>query len=260
MKTRAFALFLLASTLLFFNLGCASFGKKLKAFLGGKPSAEEAAPKEELPPTYSANPNLMQGPHRQYRRVTKRDLEDEALLGEKAGSLWTMEGQGAYLFSQNIIRMVGDPIGIKIEGDAKEQLETKVSVIGTLLARLEERQLARMRQPANDAQAQNGPEGSVPAPEGGDKKESPNSKNPAASPMKADFNVKNVPTRIVERLVDGNYRVKGSQPFMIGQREYKVIVTGIVRAEDFNEEGLSASKLLDPKFDIVSVRRKDEEI
>ena len=63
------------------------------------------------------------------------------------------------------------------------------------------------------------------------------------------------------RLVDGNYRVKGSQPFMIGTREFKVIVTGIVRAEDFNEEGTSASKLLDPSFDIVSSRKgKDGEI
>ncbi|NJL26084.1 MAG: flagellar basal body L-ring protein FlgH [Calothrix sp. SM1_5_4] len=75
-----------------------------------------------------------------------------------------------------------------------------------------------------------------------------------------DFNVKNVPTRIVERTLEGNYRVKGSQPFMIGNREYKVIVTGVVRAEDFNDEGIPASKLLDPKFDIVSARRKEGEM
>ncbi|HMN67607.1 MAG TPA: flagellar basal body L-ring protein FlgH, partial [Bdellovibrionales bacterium] len=71
---------------------------------------------------------------------------------------------------------------------------------------------------------------------------------------------KNVPTRIVERTLEGNYRVKGSQPIMIGNREYKVIVTGIVRAEDFNEEGIGAGKLLDPKFDIVSARRKEGEM
>jgi flagellar L-ring protein precursor FlgH len=45
---------------------------------------------------------------------------------------------------------------------------------------------------------------------------------------------------------------------LIGPREYKIIVTGIVRAEDFNEEGISATKLLDSKFDIVSARRKED--
>jgi flagellar L-ring protein precursor FlgH len=42
---------------------------------------------------------------------------------------------------------------------------------------------------------------------------------------------------------------------MIGKREYKVIVTGIVRQEDFDDSGIDASKLLDPQFDIVSSRR-----
>ena len=76
--------------------------------------------------------------------------------------------------------------------------------------------------------------------------------------MSSDFPVKSVPTRIVERLVDGNYRVKGSQPFMIGKREYKVIVTGIVRAGDFSDGGISAGKLIDSKFDIVSQRRREK--
>ena len=67
--------------------------------------------------------------------------------------------------------------------------------------------------------------------------------------------MKVVPTRIVELLKDGNYRVKGDQPFMIGKREYKVIVTGIVRPADFDDAGISAEKLLDPKFDIVSLKR-----
>lgn len=41
---------------------------------------------------------------------------------------------------------------------------------------------------------------------------------------------------------------------MIGSREYKVIVSGIVRAEDFNEQGINATQLLDPNFDVVSAR------
>jgi flagellar L-ring protein precursor FlgH len=67
-----------------------------------------------------------------------------------------------------------------------------------------------------------------------------------------------VPTRIVERQPDGNYRIKGSQPFMIGKREYKVIVTGLIRPEDFNDEGVSSQKLLDPQFDVVSIRRNQQ--
>jgi flagellar L-ring protein precursor FlgH len=80
----------------------------------------------------------------------------------------------------------------------------------------------------------------------------PTNRAPAA--QEADFAVKSVPTRVIERLVDGNYRVRGTQPFMIGGREYRVSVTGIVRAEDFNDEGISSTQLLDPKFDIVSAR------
>jgi flagellar L-ring protein precursor FlgH len=45
------------------------------------------------------------------------------------------------------------------------------------------------------------------------------------------------------------------QPFMIGKREYKVIVTGVVRPEDFDDAGIEAGKLLDPQFDIVSSRK-----
>ena len=216
-------------------------------------------------PTYSDNPNFLNSPRRQYKRVTKQSFEEQAQLGEKSGSLWTMEGQGAYLFSQNIVRMIGDPIGIKIDGEPKEQLGTKVGVIRNLLAKLEERQKARLRKPASEDGDDEGKEGE--AKEGAAEKGQvtngavPPPKTPDAAPeLPSDFNVKTVPTRIVERMIDGNYRVKGSQPLMIGSREYKVIVTGIVRAEDFNEEGLSATQLLDPKFDIVSVRRKDAEI
>ncbi len=58
-------------------------------------------------------------------------------------------------------------------------------------------------------------------------------------------------------MVDGNYRVRVVQPFMIGQREYKVIVTGIVRAEDFNESGVAASQLIDASYDNVSSKNSE---
>lgn len=233
--------------------GCASIGKQLKAWVSGsKPSsAAQEKPKSDLV-KYSDNNNLVSGPKRQYKRVTKASLQEEAQLDDRSGSLWTTEGQGAYLFSQNVMRMVGDPLSITLEGDPKDQLDTKVGVIRKLLKRIEDRQAAAaaaMREPAGE-KGEKKP--------GDEKKKEEAAAAKPAEQDKNDFNVKNVPTRIVERTIDGNYRVKGTQPFLIGAREYKVIVTGIVRAEDFNDEGVPASKLQDPKFDIVSARRKEE--
>jgi len=245
--------------------GCASWGRKLKAFLGGKSTSETAQAK----PTgtkYSDNPNLYAGARRQYKRVTKKTLADEAALEAQAGSLWVMEGQGAYLFAQNVVRMIGDPIAVTLEGEPKEQLQAKVDVIRRLWGKYEERQ-ARLRAPAaaeapkkkDDKEAKGKDEKA--AKEAKENLDAANAKSAQApAPDKAsEFGLRNVPTRIVERTVDGNYRVKGTQPFMIGSREYKVIVTGIVRSEDFNEEGIGASKLLDAKYDIVSVKRKEQE-
>jgi len=235
--------------------GCASFNRKLKAFLGGTPPPAQAqGPKKPESIKYSQASNLPPAVKRKYQRVTRETLEKDAVLGEKSGSLWVMEGQGAYLFSQNIMRMVGDPLAVELEGDPKAQLEAKVDVIRDLLVKLEERQKARLRQPAS-----RGPDGAAGAEGAQEGKEVAKTPPPpkADGGQEEEFNVKTVPTRVVERTVDGNYRVKGDQPFIIKGREYKVIVTGVVRAEDFNDEGLGASKLLDPKFDIVSVKRSE---
>lgn len=238
--------------------GCASFGKQLKSWLGGGGSKSPSQEVRSDMTKYSDNNNLMSGPRRQYKRVTKQSLQEESQLDDKSGSLWTSEGQGAYLFSQNVLRLVGDPLAVTLEGDPKEQLETKVGVIRKLLKRIEDRQAAAaaaLREPAADKADKD----KKPGAPGEKKDEGSQAAAPKPpEPDKADFNVNTVPTRIVERTVDGNYRVKGSQPFLIGTREYKVIVTGIVRAEDFNDEGVSATKLQDPKFDIVSARRKEE--
>lgn len=245
-------------TLIITLSGCTSMGKKLKAFLGGKkPDAVAATAPKSNQVKYSDNPNVQAGVRRHYRRVTKQALEDEAALQPNSGSLWIMEGQGAYLFSQNIVRMIGDPVAVTLEGDPKEQLQAKVDVIKKLWTKFEERQ-AKMRELASeDKNKEAAKEGKDAKPAEKTDKEKADAEKTAAND-KPDFNVKNVPTRIVERTVDGNYRVKGTQPFMIGSREYKVIVTGIVRAEDFNEEGIPASKLLDSKFDVVSAKRKEE--
>lgn len=245
--------------ILFILSGCSSFGQKMKSFLGGKPPQAEGEKKKESYRTYSENQNVIGGPRRQYKRMTRDRFEEEALLQSNAGSLWVMEGQGAYLFSQNIVRMIGDPIGVLIEGEPREQLQAKVEVISKLIAKLEARAAARLRAPAAapPANAQPTDPKNPQANQQAAQNQPPPVPPPPAEITPAEFTVKNVPARIVERMVDGNYRVKGSQPFMIGSREYKVIVTGVVRSEDFNEEGISASRLLDPKFDIVSVRRKD---
>lgn len=253
--------FLLVSLM---QTGCASFNRKLKGWLNGTPSPQESSRQATTLTKFSENGDVVPRVRRQYKRTTKESLRDESAMDAKAGSLWVMEGQGAYLFSQNVIRLVGDPIAVQIEGDPKDQLSSKVSVIKKLLNKIEERQKARYRQPAGASDGEEGADKDSKAEKGKGKNEKTAANKPAEPAEKskeellADFNVKNVPTRIVERTLDGNYRVKGSQPFMIGSREYKVIVTGIVRAEDFNEEGIASSKLLDPKFDIVSARRKEE--
>ncbi len=230
--------------------GCATFGERYKAFLNRNlPQTPVEAPAPPQALRFSDNPNMPPSHHRQYRRVNRDNFEEEALMRGPAGSLWVMEGQGAYLFSQNIIRMIGDPLAIKLEGDPRDQLENKAKVIRELLTQLENRQ-RRMRQPAAEASGAGSPEGGDP--------ERPTPSAPEGP--SGDFNVNTVPTRVIERLTDGNYRVKGSQPLMIGNREYQVIVTGIVRAEDFDENGISATRLLDSRFDIVGTRRRESSL
>ncbi|MGE3757884.1 MAG: flagellar basal body L-ring protein FlgH [Pseudobdellovibrionaceae bacterium] len=188
--------------------------------------------------------------------MTCESLSDESALDAKSGSLWVMEGQGAYLFAQNPVRLVGDPLAVQLEGDPRDQLNSKVTVIKKLLAKIEERQKARLRNPAGNDEGDDKEESADGKKDKKGKKDTQTAQKEQPQDTGGDISIKNVPTRIVERTLEGNYRVKGSQPFMIGSREYKVIVTGIVRAEDFNEEGIAASKLLDPKFDIVSARQK----
>jgi flagellar L-ring protein precursor FlgH len=249
---RKISLFALCGLFLL-QTGCASFNRKLKALLGSDAPTVVQTPKEDLV-KYSQTSNLPPPVLRKYHRVTRETLEKEALLGERQGSLWVMEGQGAYLFSQNIMRLIGDPLAVTLDGDPKEQLQAKVDVIHDLLQKIEDRQKAMLRGPASENGAPPNPAAAPGAPPAAQAK---NEQKPKEETKDNGFNVKNVPTRIVERTSDGNYRVKGDQPFLIKGREYKVIVTGVVRAEDFNDEGITASKLLEPKFDIVSVKRSE---
>lgn len=250
------------------STGCSTLGKALKAWLGG----DEQQVRPVTTPRFSDQENLRAGSERQYKRMNRQRLEEEAELKAEAGSLWVMEGQGAYLFSQNQMRMVGDLLSVKIEGTAKSQLVTKQRVISKLLERLEApvvRGLAS-QSAANAQAAANAAGGAQAAGASGaqanagqnEKGEGAQGAATAEGAQSAQagkpelpFAVQTVPTRIVEQLKDGSYRVRGVQPFMIGKREYKVIVTGVVRPEDFDDAGIDAGKLLDSQFDIVSSRK-----
>lgn len=243
LRTIATTLFMIVFALCF--TGCATMNDLLNAF----GSETQNPPLEEIKtaPRYSENSNMAVPTDRQYKRMTKNRMEEESDLGANAGSMWVMEGQGSYLFAQNKMRKEGDLLNVKLDGPALKQVETKVSVIKKLLKQLEDQENQELKN--NLAQG------------GEDASRAPAAEKPKvdAAAKEDDKNsleeVQNVPTRLVEKMADGNYRVKGQQPFMIGKREYKVIVTGLIRPEDFNDAGISSDKLLDPQYDVVSIRR-----
>lgn len=234
--------------------GCSSFGKKMKSFLDGD--------EKKTPATVQNVPsdNMKGVPPRQYGRMTRARMEQEAQLGSHTGSLWVNEGQGSYLFAENTSRLPGDLLNVKLDGAPREQLQTKARVIRDLIRKIERQSMAQQRAPA----------GSKDKPKAAESKEKPAENAEAGGEQAAagaqaasesgDENekaltVEVVPTRVIERLPDGNYRVEGSESFMIGKREYQVLVAGIVRPQDFNDDGLSSTRLLDPRFDIISAKK-----
>lgn len=246
--------------------GCADLFKRSEPV---KKNADLNPQKETV--KFSENPNVGTFNEKKYRRSTRKSLEDENEVHSRAGSLWNTEGQGAFLFTQNKSRREGDLLTVRLEGSGKSQVDTKIKIIKKLLARLEtsvqvlpdaetkpadeSRGLASVNNNSQtkDVGAAKNKEATaspvkVPSP-------SATTMGPPSAEEEASAQVDTVATRVVERLADGNYRVKGVQPFMIGKREYRVIVTGFVRPEDFSDEGVSSNKLLDPQWDVVSLRR-----
>lgn len=250
----------LLATVIFIS-GCSSFGHKLKSFLSGEDDSEDKNSLTHLK-TYSQNSNIGYDVKRNYQHMTRQRFEEESQIHEGAGSLWSMSGQGSYLFSQNFLRTSGDLINIQIEGSPKKQLITKVDVIKKLIKKLSQQRdhtlnsidsassvdNATKKEKTKDgtADSKNPANLNVVRNNEGESKNSEDKESDEVS-----FDVSHVPARIIERLTDGNYRVKGSQNFMIGRREYKVIVTGIARAEDIQGDELKSSSLLDPKFEIM---------
>lgn len=246
---------LLLGYLLFLLSGCATMNE-FWSRLSGKTEAEAGGADGASPGVrYSENPQMSVPTNREYKRMTRARMEDEAELGAQAGSMWVMEGQGAYLFAQNKSRREGDVLNVKLDGPSLKQVETKVNVIKKLLKQLEEAEPAVQ----TNKLAANGTEGA-------EAERNPASNATTKAVAKAVepkddgkdelLDIQQISTKIVEKLPDGNYRVRGAQPFMIGKREYKVIAAGMVRPEDFNDEGISSTKLIDPQFDVVSIRRK----
>lgn len=247
------AIVLLCLMLAMMNAGCAAMDKLTGA---AKETPEKSLEKElNQAPRFSETSQYGVPTDRQYRRWTRSRMEEESDVGAGAGSTWVMDGQGAYLFAQNKTRREGDVTNVKLEGPAMKQVETKVSVIKKLLKQLEEQEKAELA--ASRGLASEEAPGAKP-----DDKKPAAAAAPAPAQAAGDKedkesmdSLQSVPSRIVERLADGNYRIKGAQPFMIGKREYKVIVTGMIRPEDYNDEGISSQKLLDPQYDVVSIRR-----
>ena len=233
--------------LCYLMMGCVSFGRFMQEAV-----SKDVQEKKTYVRKIDRGPQSLNGPgksvgkidrSRPYKRTNHERLQEKSLLGENSGSLWVERGQGSYLFAQNTNRLVGDLVNIEIEGQAKKQVETKVSVIKDLIARIkkqkeERRQKAQIRQKARSPAS---------------KKKT--SSAPSKGGKNQDFQVKIVPSRISDILKDGSYMVQGDQPFMIGKKEYKLVVKGIVRQENFDDQGISSDVLLEPKFDIVTSSR-----
>lgn len=255
---------LLSSVLLF---SCSTLNKLLTE------SGSEETPSQASPNSgpralrFSEKQNAGVVTDRQYKRMTRTQMEDQSDLQSGAGSLWAGEGQQGYLFTQNKSRKEGDVLNVKLDGSAYRQVETKVGVIQKLLRQLEEDerkqkelQLQKLSQDNAVSAPQVEARGPASTPEGAGASKSTALPNQGKDAEKVDLSeVQVIQTKITERTPEGNYRIRGVQPIMIANREFRVIVSGNVRPEDYNDEGMSSSKILDAQFDVVSLRRKAKE-
>lgn len=254
------------------------------------PAAEEGAVAEdgELIARYSEMNNMAPPSDRQYKRMTRKKMEEESELYSSAGSLWKMDGQTSYLFAENKHRREGDPTIIKMEGSALKLIENKVAVVQDLLKQLENQKnqseenikkaeaekmrlaqveeekklrqarIARgeivvdpMEEEQNSAMVMTAAESRKPAGEVVSK---------AEKEEKTDLKeIENIPSKIVEKMAGDTYRIRGQQFLTIKKKPYKVIATALVRAEDFRDGGVSSTKLLDAQYDLIHVKRNANE-
>ncbi len=247
-------------------------------------AVEAPVPEPDTMLKYSNLNNMAPPSDRNYRRMTRQKMEEEAQLQESAGSLWVMDGQTSYLFSQNKHRNEGDPTAIKVEGSAMKQIESKVAVIQDLLKELDaqrvqadeeqkkrdaevERLAEQERRTKEDALAKNNPNydpyaGQYPVDPLEEAKRKPTAvaekKPEPAKPATADLKeIASIPSRIVEKTKDGMYRIRGHQFLTINQKPYKVIATGLVRVEDFDDVNISSTKLREAQYDVIHMKRTE---
>ena len=240
---------------------------------------------EEPITKYSEANNMAPPSDRQYKRMTRKKMEEESDLNSSAGSLWKMEGQTSYLFAQNKHRRPGDPTTIKMEGAALKIVESKAQVIQELLAQLAEQKLhadeenkkaeiEKMRltqlQEEKKLRAQQIAKGELvvdPMDEKAQEMEMKAAEDAARAPAslpvakvapeeKIDLkDVESIPSKIVEKMDDDTYRIRGQQFLTIKKKSYKVIATALVRAEDFNDAAVSSTKLIDAQYDVIHVKK-----
>ncbi|MCC6277701.1 MAG: flagellar basal body L-ring protein FlgH [Oligoflexia bacterium] len=247
---------------------CSTIGKTWKSLVGGgdskdKPAAQSADGQPKAAASFSQQPNLMTGKDRQYKRVTKDNFSDEQLMEESSGSLWKKEGQGSYLFSQNNLRVFGDILNVEIQGKTAENLTAKLKLLKQAWAKLDappkiQRTVASDGRPKPKRPA---PESENPTAAGADSNQM--GEGPPAAPVavkdgesgKPEEKAENfdlVPCRITEKNADGSYRIKGVQAVFVGRREYKILITGIVRPDDVSSDKIASTQILDGKFDLIA--------
>ena len=250
---------------------------------------QEEQPEAELLVKYSDEPNLAPASDRDYKRMTRQRMEDESALNAGAGSLWQMEGQTSYLFAQNKHREKGDRTQIKMEGATLKQLEMKVAAITDLLGELEQQKKAAEEQEQKENQKKlrladieaeknkiysNGelkdksPEEIQKTAEERVDKRMPAAVDPKAKVAGADKTKKDektdlkevelIPSKIVEKMPDGLYRISGQQFLTIKNRPYKVITTGLVRPEDYSDEFVSSTKIYDPQVEVIHIKKTEK--
>lgn len=240
----------------FLTSGCAT----LKDFLGEDVSQNVPFLAPEPALKYSDTPQAGVTEDRQYRKMTRARMEEESDLGSQAGSLWVMEGQTSYLFAQNKSRQEGDLLKVKLEGTGLKQIETKAQNVRALLKEIEEERKRRENPPVETPVMSKATDGGVSTAGGRAPTAAAAPKPPVAAEKpkeeKVDLSdVEIIPSKIVEKLADGSYRVKGQQTLMIDKKEYRVILSGLLKPEDANDQGVSSTALIDPQYDLVSLGR-----
>lgn len=265
----------------FFLCGCATVSN----FFGfGEEPKKETVVKEEIvkePLTkYSDINNYEPTSDRNYKRMTRQKFEEDSELHAGAGSLWVMEGQTSYLFAQNKKRREGDPSTLLVQGMAMRDVQMKALAIKDLLVELENQKkeaeakkkkeedakqrladieterkaIIAKNEADNDDAAQAMAEQRVDSRKPASVAAAP--KDPALE--KIDFkDIEQVPVKITERLADNQYRIAGQQYLTIRNRPYKLIVTGIVRGDDFSDQTVSSDKLFEQQLDLVHLKKAE---